>query len=376
MCCAVVGFVTGLQGQENNYNEILNFVDSTQINIAKGRQFTASAVERQDVEAMQKGLDFLLKQSNGGYLNVLSFYEFYALSLLTGAYNQALDAMAEFHQNDRPVRYPDDDLSFQLEVALSRNQDVLRQAIATNVPNEEDRYMLQSLLTTYTSKTKYVDAFREENRQFVLTHPHSRYADFAFTELPMPLDQAGIFLTLGATYLSPIGTYTDVFKLSGWGLHLYLEFLFSQFYFTLMFHGGLLNVKEPFTLTQDDYPHEFTPRDQFSYLSGGVELGYDLLKNRKVMLAPAICLQGGTLESMLFLDYYTTEYQFFSTFIYGVSLSSAVKMISFKSPGLDGSYLGLKCKGGIDIPARHLVSGKKGSMVYAELGVVFGLGDL
>lgn len=364
-----------VNAQEEVYNEILNYVDSAQINMTKGRQYTIAALEKMNRQDIRKGLDFLVLEGKGTYHNSMSFYEYMGLCLLSQSYEDALWAIEEYTGFEGPVRYTDDNLTYQVYYTIQTLTEKLMEEIESGVPEPDARYILQSLLIR-NSNNSYTDEYREANAQFVKDYPDSKYIDFASSELPLPLMPAGMFFSVGASYFQPTGTYSDVFQLSGWGGNFYLEFLINQIYFTLMFHSGILTVDQPFTLSDAEGSHTFTSKDMFNYISGGMEVGYDFLKSRKVMLAPSISLQGGVLESLLYTDTNIPEYQFFNTFIYGFSLSSAVKVIELKTPGLLGSYFGLKLKVGTDIPARHRVSNYNGGMGYVELGLVFGGGDL
>ncbi len=365
-----------LKAQVDNYDEIVNFVDSTEIRIVQGRKFLTNAVKNRDKNSIRKGIDFLLLESGGNYNRSMNFYEYYSLCILAGSYTDGLDAVQGYGTDLYPSKYPDDLLSFNIHQALTQTYGDIESDIEKNITDSEEQYVLKAVLEYLASENDISDEKREANKAFVKNNPDSPYAAFVEQYLPLTRVTGGTYLAFGAAMFQPAGDYSDYFDL-GWGGMFSWELLFNQVYVSLYLHGGTVHPNTSFTLTDSEGTYTFGPKDNFSYFSGGLDIGYDVFKNRNIMVAPAVSIMGGSLQSMLYEDVEIPEYYFFNSFIYGLNVNVAFKFYEFKSPMWQGGYLGLKLKAAREWPVSGMVKHQLNSGVNVfECALVFGGGDL
>ncbi len=366
-----------LFAQLEDFDEIVNYVDTAEMNIISGRKYLINAVKQDHKEDIRKGLDFLILEGGGNYNYSMSFYEYYGLCMLSTSFQDALDAIQGYSVNDATTYPSNDGLGYAIYNALKAQKTQIQNQLYEHIMQDDASFVLQSLLVYYTTDAEPGSEYRQTNADFVKDNPNSSYSIFVKQNLPMPLPKGGTYFGLGVAMISPMGKYREFFD-TGWGAFMSWEFMIQQFYVSVYFHGGTSYVTEPFVLEGKDDVLWFTNGDKFNYFTYGFDFGYDLIKDSRYLLAPALNVEGGYLESMLYdADEDGREGQMFNTFIYGASLVGACKIYAFKSEAFQGGYLGLKFKASVEVPAKSVFgSNISNNFGVFELGLIFGGGDL
>lgn len=364
-------------------HEILDFVDSTALKVNKGRQYTIHAVEQYNTDNIKKGYEFLVELGDGNYVKNLSFYEYYALTILAKDYQLTLKAIKDYNSETFLYqKYPNDNLYNTLNQALIEREQELELKINQSALKDDERHVLLELLYIFNGSMGDDPERLNKNKDFAKLYPESDYIEFVDQNLPIPAPTGGLFYTLGATNIRPMGSkFPQFMNESGWGANMYCEFLISQFYFSFYFHGGSIKLDESVELFTDNHSDHFYPDDSFQWFSAGLGFGYDLVKNSKVMVAPTLSILGASMNSTLYdTDNNDLEYYIYESFTLGYSVNTAFKLFEFSTQSMYGdeiaSYFGIKASIGVEQPVKYNMDNCGGVLLVGELGLIFGLGDL
>lgn len=211
------------------------------------------------------------------------------------------------------------------------------------------------------------------------TDPSGTYQDFIDLYLPNRYQRLSTSYSLGASYVSPTSTLNDFFK-PGVGFTMSWDFAINRVYTSLNIDACTFRVRDPFTASTSSGLMAFAAEDPFSFFHGGLQVGYLLVRNKRLHLAPYVSVYGSSLVSNLYedVDDDDKEMTVYDSFAPGLGLHTECLVYQFKSANayygsMDG-YLSLRFDAGANLITKS-PAGMDGDILYAKIGFVFGIGD-
>ncbi|PKP11382.1 MAG: hypothetical protein CVU09_03695 [Bacteroidetes bacterium HGW-Bacteroidetes-4] len=363
-------------------NEIRNFVDSTEILINNGRRLLIKSLEEDNPEKANQVYTYLINASGKDICRAFSYDEQMCLSLIFENYQAWIDHAINFRQlyatynNSR-----DDNLYSFLRQYLIRMQPDLLQRINTTALTDEDKALIQLFLHLIIID-RADDTYNQMLKDFKRLYPQTRYAVFFSDYMPGVRVKAGSAFGMGVSGIFPTDNLATGFS-SNVGFNMSWDFNINNIYTSLYMQAGALHVNTPFSMYNNFQTIDFDNSDSFSYIDGGLIMGYFVVRSKHLHLAPFGALMGTNLTSNLYTDPDDEKYEvkIVNTFSYGVGLKTELKLFEYDLHNFYGygqtgkSYFSLKTEVGYNVLAKHNFEGFRGNIAYVRATLMWGFGN-
>lgn len=368
-------------------SEIKAYVDSSEIILNNGRKLLVQSVINSDYEKSVSVYNYLQNEAAKQSYLAFSYTDILYISLLSHNWKEWVDYAKNYEEKIAlPVFQDNHYISDRLYNTIRDNAEQLEKDVAEASIGQEDKDLISIMIHVIKEK----ELGKEYNTlisQYKYNHKNTKYADFLDNFLPKPKTKMSWNWGMGTTIVSPKGKYGDNFYTNA-TLYMNTDFNISKVYGSLYMGGGNLALREPFVAEQQSQNTYFYAKDKFTYFEGGGQIGYFLARTEYIHLAPYASIGGSSLKSNIYdPDEEELEFHIVNTFTYGLGLHTQLKIYEGEtSPYAMYGYYGyspypvkhhfaLKVNVGYNILASHIYNEFKGNIFYAQIGIVWGMGD-
>ena len=360
--------------------EIISFVDSTEILVNNGRMMMIQSIQTGDFERVAEIYEFLNERTQINNCVAFSHSEMLHIALLTSNWNEffaraANPFITHFHHNRRvntkvlcQIWGHRDHLGTTLRTQVEDNsaQILGRALMADLTPEQKD--LLE--LYFYSMENGGTESYSRKLRTFRRKYPQSPYNEFVGRHLPSRWFRGGMGWSMGATQVFPTGNLGDYFHAAtlfnaSWDWH------FNNLLIGFHVNAGSMRLIMPWM--DDETGEELNNR--FSYTDGGILVGYTLFRNNWIELTPFANIGGTDLRSNLF-DAENRDLEFVVTNSFTAGLGLRTEFILWRSNSFDDmiSNVNLRLDVGYNIPVRFRFESASGNIPYARLALVWRFG--
>jgi len=363
-------------------NEIISFVDSTELLVNNGRRLLLQHVQAKDYSKVAEIYDFLNEKANARNCAAFTYNEELFISILTNNWNIFLTKAERFSEKVQVpycIAIRDQLLGSTLHLEVKNNAlQHLKNALTTDLTLEDKELLEVYFHVIENGRDNY---YGTKLKEFKKKYPQSRYSDFVNKYLPDPLFTFGMAFSMGATQIFPTGNLSNYF-VSSTAFNASMDFYFNKLLIGIQVNIGFWDLKTPMLSQSTGYGHDFQKNDRFSYVDGGILGGYTLLKNNWLQFTPFVMLGGTTLESNLYKDPNDSklEFKITNSFAVGFGLRSEISVIKFnmRDPYIASpipSRINLRLDAGYNIPVKYNYTPAKGNIPYARMALVWWFGN-
>jgi len=267
-----------------------------------------------------------------------------------------------------------------------KNKPILENLTDFEKLETEDIEILKILFHIFENGSKN-DIYDRLIHDFKKTYPQSKYSNFVKKYLPAPTFKASVSYSLGPKFDVLTGSYGNYFHNPA-NISFGMDFCISKVYISIYIEGSDMKLIKPITLTQTNGDtYNFINGDIFTRMDIGLKTGYYVVRNKNLHIAPYVTLLAGSfLNSNLYSEYDEDnyEYDFYDSFTPSIGVHFEYKLgdIQLKTynPYFNQfdelkSYWSLKFDIGYTTIPKFNNSHAKGNLIYASLGLAFGLGS-
>lgn len=372
-------------------DEIKTFVDSTEIYYNNGRKMLLQSLTESDYLKAGKIYFYLKDESAMKKCTAFNFWEEQSILVLLSDWNTWLDHAANFKKlNSTITCYSySEKISDRLVKLEYANSESIRNEIDSLKTDIEQKDLLNLYLVYLTKGSKdkdYIKAYKSYKSNY---KKKSRYFDYFNSFFPAINPDLSMTMSMGPTFVKPNEVLGRMFK-TGTMFNFAYDFNIGNVYTSLVMNGGQLPVKEyfSFTETETDKVIPFNVGDNFSYVNGGINAGYYIVRSKHIKIAPYVAFGGYSIESNLYSENsQEDEIQLVNSFSYGPGIHTEIKIVGFElnaNPywyggfGMPGAtmqqYIGIKLDVGYDIVNKHVFKEITGNSSYLRVALVWGLG--
>jgi len=362
-------------------NEIISFVDSTELLVNNGRRMLLQHVQSKDYHRAAEIHSFLNLRANAKNCAVFYYNEELYISILTNNWNDFFTKAENFSEviripfciliNDRIL---DNTLYWEVRNEVAHH---LKNAQNANLTSEDKDLMELYLHIIGYQKNEIYD---RKLKNFKKKYPQSRYSDFVNNYLPSPSFRFGMTFGFGAAQIFPTGNLSNYFMPSTAG-NISVDFYFNNFLIGGLFNAGSMNFKKPLLSQSTGYDHDFQKNDRLSYIDGGFLLGYTSLRSNRLQLTPFVLLGGTSLKSNFYRETAdkNLEFKILDSFIFGTGLRTEINILNFSirdamtNTQLPSS-INLRLDVGYNIPVKYNFAPAKGNVLYTRMALVWWFG--
>ena len=372
--------------------EIKNYVDSTELLVKNGRRMLIENIQKNDYQKADEIFEYLSDLSQSLHCRIFGSAEEINISFLLEKWKVYLSGTRkadEYHPNSyrRPVyaRYYDDRLlplcyyisdrleSVTLSAAGEKADLFVSNAMKKNDLTQEEKDFIYLSSSLYSVSIPDYDA---KYKDFKKNYPQSEYTQYLKRFLRGPEYKGGMTFDFGVSSFIPDGKLKEYFP-QGIAGYFSLDFNWNKLYFSLSAEGGSQKVKKDFKISTHYYTFDFRQGDTFSYSDAGLTVGYMLVRNNWIHIAPTIKVGGGSITSNVFKNA-DDEYSIYDSFTFAPGLHTEWKVykLNQKASAFDDelAYLSIKLDGGYNFITNYKYSEARGNMFYARLALVLGIG--
>lgn len=358
--------------------EIRAFIDSTEVLAGNGRKMIEAKIMEGNMEKAAEVYDYLTALTAGKPLATFNYREDVWLNLLFRRWEKLAEILAGYSEliNRRTNVYYSQIL-IAADERLHKDEQALRAGYMNSGLDGETLDLLDILFHAMLNggrNNEYnslLDNFRKR-------YPGSRYNDVVKGFLPGRYNRVALSFGMGPGLLLP----TDNLGLTiGNGMtgNLSFELLYGRLLASLYFQSGAQKLRVPFEVTQGTELLSFHADEKFEYFEAGLRAGYLMVRGSRVNLAPFVTLGGASLQSMRYDSSLSDlEYKAINSFMYGPGLRTEVRLSTFGSKFYsytEIAYISMKLEGGWNLFATSNHVRFRGSMPWASLALVFGIGE-
>lgn len=362
-------------------NEIRAFVDSSEVMISNGRRLLLKKLVDGDLIKANEIYSFLVLVPEGNDIRAFSYTEDLYINLLFHNYPIWVDKAINYSNiSHRYNNEQDDNITSSLyDLIIQRNKE-LSSDIGKAEITQEEKELLKIFLSLVTMDLPE-EIFEYQIEDFKKRYPDSKFMDFLINYLPKPKGTLSTAYGMGASGIFPTGELGKSFS-SDAVFNLNWDFNISKVYASLYFQVGGLQVKRPFYTTSSIDTLNFEEGETFDYFEGGLLIGYFLVRNKSIHIAPYTGLLGTSLMSNRFPDPQDNDYELniINAFTVGLGLKTEFKLYDYEMRNFYGNeygqpaYFSLKLEGGYNIVTKQEFEIFEGNIVFIKAAIMWGFG--
>ena len=357
--------------------EIISFVDDTEILINNGRRMMLHYVQARNFERVAEVYHFLNERTSERYCVVFAFHEEIHIAALINNWDDFFAIVRDFDDIERMtlcVPLQDHSLfnALLFEVRTNASQ-IFENAQAVGLTPEETQLLE---LYFYVLEHGADEAYRQKIRAFRRQHPESIYNDFIRNRLPRAPIRGGMGFNFGASQLFPTGRLSDYFAPTT-AFYFAWDFIIDRIYFGIQGNFASMRLNSPLLSSATGYYYDFLEGDRLYYEDFMFSLGYVLRKSDRFHITPFIGLGGTYLGKRNRSD---REFAVVNSFTItpGLRTEFHVARFNLNDPvmGSISSSVSLRLEAGYMMPTRFRYTPAQGNMFYARAGIVWWLGNI
>jgi len=369
--------------QSQIINELKSFVDSTEIIFNNGRRMLYQNIAAGDYSKARQIYIFLNEAAKEKQCNVFTYNEELYIHLLLTDWQEWLVCAQDYSNRIKITscyNYSESYVERYYNLAFKNlkrlNDELQKQTLS---PEQHDLLRIYlHLIANDLEDELYPVFYKAYQRNF----PLSTYNDFLKGYLPKPQIKRSIAFSLGPTIMIPTGNLANAFS-PGVLFNYTMDINVGKVYAGFHFDAGSLEILKPIAFTDGMQQVMFNPGERFSFVGGGLYVGYFLLRSNRFHVAPFLNIGGYTFESNLYPDN-DPEFQVFDSFVFGPGIHTEFRLAEFNidsyygasTPGMQPkSYVSLKMDIGYNIITQKVNSLYRGNLPYLRFGLVWGIGN-
>lgn len=366
-------------------NEIVSFVDSSELIVTRGRQLMLDRLMEKDYDKASRIQTLILSKTEHKECAPFTYNEAFNANLLLRNWERCEALILDLEDYPSAICYKTndnfDDVVFE---SVQKNLDALHIDLKQTDISTELKEVLNAYLILIEEGVKS-EEYASCIKALKIQYPESTYPYFTKNYLPSIPIKAALSYTLGAIQTAPLGTLANSFTNST-NFAMSMDINIDKVYSSLYMHGGALKINNSFS----DGTNTFYPNEHFSYIEGGIKLGYFLLRNKRFHIAPFGTIGGTELKSNLYAaeeQLEGEELKIINSFTTGIGLHTEIKLHEFMAKGAawgygyaynptpTNQYFSLKVDIGYNLPVSQKNDYFRGNIFYYGLSIVWGIGD-
>lgn len=369
---------TTLRANGQIENEIRTYIDSTELIVSNGRKMLEARLTDGDIRKAGEIYRYLTEVTKDKNMAAFNYTEEIYLNIILCDWKRLLEVLGDYENlRGRRVYSDSREILYILHDKIKADMDSLTSCYRNYGLADEDTELLDIIfyLIAEGSENKGYNTLLESFRK---SYPLSRYNLLLKEYLPGKYLKAGMGFSIGTGMVYTTGNLYDSFNpaISG---NMSCDFNIGRAYISLYFQAAGMKLKEPFSVTDGYTILDFGLDEKFSYIDGGLKLGYFMIRGSGIQVAPYLTIGGSTLESRRYDSYDDSrEFKVFNSFIFGPGLHTEVKITDFRYPayyGFDRAYFSIRLQGGYNIVTTIRDDNFRGNVPYFAFAAVFGLGN-
>lgn len=368
--------------QSQIINELKSFVDSTEIIFNNGRRMMYQSLATGDVAKAREVYTYLNDESRKKQCKAFSYNEELYINLLLSDWEGWLQNAEEYTERIKITscyNYSESYVERYYNLAY-KSLDRLKNEMQKQNLHPEQRDLL-SIYFNLIAHDQDNEIYKVLYKAFQRNYPLSTYTEFLKGYLPKPSIKRSMVFSLGPTVVIPTGQLSKVFS-PGVLFNYTMDFNIGKVYAGFHFDAGSLELLKPIGFTDGMQQVFFNPGERFSFVGGGLYMGYFLLRSGRIHIAPYMNIGGYTFESNLYPNN-DPEFQIFDSFVFGPGIHTEFRIAEFTidsyygtTPGIQPkSYVSLKMDIGYDIVTQKVNPLYSGNLPYLRFGLVWGIGN-
>lgn len=358
--------------------EISSYVDSTEIFVNNGRQLLLEEIQSFNYPKAKEIFQLLNEKTKRKKCAPFTYNEEMYISLLVSDWGTFFDNAIDFKEkaSEQMCYQPKSNIAKGLYEEFVQNLGVIKSNFSKEKYYGEEKDVFDIYM--YLIETGKQDSkYDQEYKSFKKKYPKSKYKDFFDSYLPAPSYPASMTFSMGALSVFPMSKLQQNFK-SNVGFSMSMDYDINKVYVSLYLQTSSFTLQTPFEVSSNGLDYTFYQGDKFTYLDGGLQGGYYVLRNNRFHIAPYITFGGTNLQSNLFQDSSDDKYEYnvFNTVNLGLGINTEFKIVDFnlKDSQFSYSYISLKLNGGYNMPVKYNYTPFKGNISYAALTLCWGIG--
>ena len=356
--------------------EIISFVDDTEVLINNGRRMMLHYVQARNFERVAEIFEFLNERTQAHNCEAFTYQEDLLITLLTNNWNEFFTRAEYFLEIARiPLCMPIQDnlLLVALYAELESNfSQILENARMADLTLEEMQ-LLELFLHLFEHGSG--ETYRRKLRAFRRQHPESAYNDFVRHYLPRGEVRGGMGFSMGATQFFPTGNLSNYFS-TPTVFNVSWDFSFSRILLGLQVDIGSTRLNTPLLSSITGHDYDFQKGDRFEFGSFMFPIGYTLIRNNQFEVTPFVGLGGTVIRSNIHAGQgRSREFEVVNSFTVSPGLRTEFWLTRFFWAG-DANGLSFRFDVGYNMPVRFNYTPARGNVFYARAGIVWWIGNI
>ena len=376
---ALFAFLNTVNAQQLE-QEIISFVDDTEILINNGRRMMLQYVQVQNFERIAEIHYFLNERTSMYNCTPFIFQEELDIALLTNNWSLFLTKAANFADAGGVSLCPpvQDWLLFRaLRTEIENNVAQLVENIMVADLTLEEKQLLKLYL--HLAEHGNDEAYRQILRGFRRQHPESEHSDFVRTFLPRGQIRGGMGLNLGASQPFLTSGLSDYFSPTT-AFNISLDFSFNRILLGFQADAGSVRLNRPLLSSETGYEYDFQEGDRLLFENYMFPIGYTLIRNNRFEITPYVGLGGTVLRSNTTGIGRDRQFDVVNSFTVSPGLRAEFWLRRFLWTDQIGDSLAhglsLRFDVGYSMPVRFNYTPARGNVFYARAGIVWWLGSI
>jgi hypothetical protein len=368
-----------IQANAQIVNEIISYVDSTELIVNNGRKFLLNRISVHDNDKAKEIYQYLTHYTKGKKYAAFDYSEEIYIHLLMGDWQALTSQMMNYELRVNRASDPKkEEIISLLHEKVAKASDSLLLACRQSELDSESQRVTGILL--YLIKAGYPDyQYNKLLKEFRKEYKKSAYDGFILGYLPPLKVKSALSFSLGSGAIAFDNKLKESFSPYA-SINLSMDINYNRLFTSLYLNTAALKLKTPFTIFSDKDTTSFYQNDSFSYLDGGLKVGYFLIRSDRFHVAPYVTIGGSVLESDIY-DYNQmedAEFRVLNSFTFGPALHTEVKLFEYKSTDAMGitrsKYFSLKLEGGYNYITNIDFPEFKGNVAYINVALAWGSG--
>lgn len=371
--------VLSIQAKAQIVNEIISYVDSTELIVNNGRKFLLNRISMQDNEKAKEVYQYLTHYTRDKKYAAFDYSEEIYIQFLLGDWQALTSLMMNYELKANRVTDPkkQEIISTLQEKVAMASDSLLLASRRSDLDDESKKIIgvLLSLIKAGTPDYQYNKLLKEYHKAY----KKSGYNDFVTGYLPPLKVKSALSFSMGSGRIALTDQLKNSFS-SNASFNISMDINYNRLYTSLYLNTTALKLQTPFNWISSIDTISFKKNNAFSYLDGGVKVGYFLVRSDRFHIAPYVTIGGASLQSDIY-DYdpaKDAEFKVLNSFTFGPALHTEVKLFEYRGTDAMGvarsKYFSLKVEGGYNYITNHDYPDFKGNAAYINVALAWGSG--
>lgn len=361
-------------------NQIINYVDSTEVIIDNGRNVIWQSLKTADYQKANQAFTYISLKTSNLNCNALNYNELLYFACITGQWQLWVSTALNYNQYNPTCYQFDTGFENYLYTEVIRKYDSIINHLQNAGIDAEDKAIIDvflALVKNVNDETEYL----KRKKAFRDSYKTSKYDSFFNTYLPAKSSKQSYAVAIGPSIIKTTNNLSGIFNAKP-GFYISCDYKLNNIYISLYNSSTTLELYEQIYVTTKTERVDFKIGDKFKYNEFGFNLGYLLNRGNYFHIAPYLTLGHCYLISDIYDEADDKdEIGAFKSFIYGPGLHTELKIASTKpapnaTPGVyyPTYYFSVKFEAGYNIVAKNEIDLFKGNFPYIRAAFVIGSG--